>query len=295
MTMRLSFPNKEHDDTLIGAGDTRIGAAADNTIVLNRSGVAAHHARLSVGDRGIVLHVLEGARTHVNTRPVREKAILRLGDIISLDTLQFVLKPDRDDSIRSNLPASSSITPPPPVADPAAQTRINPSRVLLRGVSGAHFGKIVAVRSKLVIGRGADADLVLDEPNMEARHAVIETVGDAIYLRDFNSRQGARVNGVPVHDAVLHSGDQIAFERNRFVLEAPGLPSRSESLSALPAYAPAMNVTQTMQAIRLPEDPPAPADSGERSQRGSKNDIWWLIVAAALIAGGLALLFLIQV
>jgi pSer/pThr/pTyr-binding forkhead associated (FHA) protein len=124
---------------------------------------------------------------------------------------------------------------------------------------------------------------------------VIETAGDAIYLRDFNSRQGTWINGVQVHDAVLHSGDQIAFERNRFVVEAPSLPPRGEGLSNPPTYAPAMNITQTMKAIRVPESDAVAADSGDRAQRGSKNDIWWLIVAAALIAGGLALLFLIQV
>src|SRR5579863_2988101 len=219
--MRLSFPNREHEDTLIGAGDTLIGTAADNTIVLNRSGVAAHHARLSVGDRGIVLSVDAGARTHVNTRPVREKAILRLGDVVSLDTLQFVLKPDRDDSIRSDVPTARSITPLPP---PSAQARINPPKVLLRGISGTRFGKIVPVRGKLVIGRGADSDLALDEPEMASRHAAIETSGEQIFLRDLGSKSGTSINGVQVRNAVLHAGDQIAFERNRFVLEAPGLP-----------------------------------------------------------------------
>ena len=28
--MRLSFPNGEHEDTFIGAGDTSIGAASDS-------------------------------------------------------------------------------------------------------------------------------------------------------------------------------------------------------------------------------------------------------------------------
>ena len=294
--MRLSFPNREHEDTLIGAGDTLIGAAADNTIVLNRSGVAAHHARLSIGDHGIVLSVDATARTHVNTRPVREKAILRLGDVVSLDTLQFVLKPDRDDSIRSDVPAARSITPLPP---PSAQARINPPKVLLRGISGARFGKIVPVRGKLVIGRGTDSDLALDEPEMASRHAAIETSGEQIFLRDLGSKSGTSINGVQVRDAVLHAGDQIAFERNRFVLEAPGLPLRAEApaVAATPVPAPVRaaqsNITQTMRAINLAKDDVAEESrDGVDTGRNSKNDIWWLIAAAALIAVGLAVLFL---
>lgn len=291
--MRLTFPNREHEDALIGAGDTRIGAAADNTIVLNHSGVAAHHAQLSVGDRGIVLSVCDAARTHVNTRPVREKAILRLGDVVSLDTLQFVLKPDSDDSIRRDLPPMRSLTPLPPVSTPP---RITPPKVLLRGVSGTRFGKIVAVRGQLVIGRSPDTDLPLDEPEMMPRHAAIETSGEAIFLRDLGSKNGTSVNGVQVRNAILHAGDQIAFTRNRFVLEAPGLPVRAEP-AASGAAAPsgqASNITQTMRAINLAHDNTAPTSANDDAEARNKNDIWWLIIAAAVIASGLALLFLVN-
>src|SRR5882724_7596341 len=110
--MRLYFPNKENDDILIAPGDTAIGAASDNAVVLQRPGVAAHHVSLGVRERSLVLSVLDAqARTHVNARPVREKALLRLGDIVSLDTVQFVLKPDRDDSIRTNVPLQKPVVP----------------------------------------------------------------------------------------------------------------------------------------------------------------------------------------
>lgn len=291
--MRLSFPNREHEDTQVGAGDAQIGAAPDNTIVLNHRGVAAHHARLSVSDHGIVLNVFDAARTHVNTRPVREKAILRLGDVVSLDTLQFVLKPDSDDSIRRDLPPMRSLTPLPPVSTPL---RITPPKVLLRGVSGSRFGKIVPVRGQLVIGRSPDSDLPLDEPDMMPRHAAIETSGEAIFLRDLGSKSGTSVNGVQVRNAILHPGDQVAFTRNRFVLEAPGLPVRAEPAASGPATssAAASNITQTMRAINLSHDDVAPTSTDDDGDAGNKNDIWWLIIAAALIATALVLLFLVN-
>lgn len=283
--MRLSFPNGEHEDTFIGAGDTSIGAASDNTIVVGHSGVAPHHLKLTVNAQGIVLGVLDAqARTHVNTRPVREKALLRLGDVVSLDTLQFVLKPDRDDSIRTDLPAAT--TAPPPAPGP---NRINPAKVLLRGLSGIQFGKIVPVRGKLVVGRGPGADLALDEADMAPRQSAIENAGDAIYLRALEGNGVAYVNGIRVRNAVVHAGDQIAFGRNRFVIEAPGLRARSEA----PATQEAPNITQTMRAIQLPDESPAkpPAPQAERA---NSNDIWWLIGAAAVIAACLALLFLVK-
>ena len=284
--MRLSFPNGEHEDTFIGAGDTSIGAASDNTIVVGHSGVAPHHLRLSVNAQGIVLGVLDAqARTHVNTRPVREKALLRLGDVVSMDTLQFVLKPDRDDSVRTELPAA--VTPLPPSSP--EPNRINPARVLLRGLSGVQFGKIVPVRGKLVIGRGPGADLVLDEADMAPRHSTIESNDDAIYLRAIDGNGAAYVNGVRVRDAVVHAGDQIAFGRNRFVIEAPGLRARSET----PFAHTAPNITQTMRAIQLPDEGGAKQPE-TRVERNNSNDIWWLIGAAAVIAVCMALLFLVK-
>lgn len=286
--MRLHFPNKEHDDVLIANGDTSIGGAPDNAIVLARNGIAAHHAKLTVGDRGIVLTADPQARTHVNARPIREKAILRLGDVVSLDTLQFVLKPDRDDSIRQAIPTRVTPIPvAPDSGDNITRMRIAPPKAVLRGVSGTYFGKIIAVRNRLVIGRGTDCDLILDEPEMSRRHAVIENSGDSIFLRDLGSANGTFVNGVQVRDAILYPDDQIAFDRNRFLLEAPGLPGRNDAANFPDHNAP--DITQTMQAVRLPNRAPAEAGNGK-----SKNDIWWLIAAAALIGIGIAVLLLVK-
>ncbi|MBS0440078.1 MAG: FHA domain-containing protein [Proteobacteria bacterium] len=286
--MRLSFPNNEHADVLVAAGDTTIGSAADNVVVLATAGIAAHHARLTVSERSIVIGACTAqARIHVNARPVVEKAILRLGDVVSLDTLKFVLKPDRDDSISADVPAGHA-TPPPAAPADAARVRQLPARVVLRGVSGAYFGKIVPVRGRLTIGRGSDCGLVLDEPEMPAHHAVVENSGDGIYLRAIDSGKGTQVNGVLVRDAVLHTDDQIAFERNRFVLEAPSLPTRRDLAPDAPA-GQAVNITQTMRAIEKPAVAPAtPADAANR------NDIWWLIGAAALIAAGIAVLLYLR-
>ena len=288
--MRLCFPNKENADILIASGDTSIGGAADNIIVLDRPGVAAHHVSLSVSERSFVLNVLDAqARTHVNARPVREKAILRLGDTVSLDTVQFVLKPDRDDSIHTKLPAQKSLPANPAPTPEAGVTRAHlvPPKVVLRGVSGSYFGKIVPVRGRLVIGRGNECDLILDEVEMSRRHAVIENCGDGIFLRDLGSANGTFVNGVQVRDAVLHPDDQIAFDRNRFLLEAPSLPTRADCSAVSEHEAP--NITQTMRAIQ----PSGSAPSAPASDR-NKNDIWWLIGAAALIGLGVAVLLFVK-
>jgi pSer/pThr/pTyr-binding forkhead associated (FHA) protein len=298
-TVRLSFPQGEHQDVIVPPGEITIGSAPDNTVVLATDGIQPHHASIVVDQRGFTL-LVKGAEawTHVNARPVREKAILRLGDVVSLQSVNLLLKPDSDDSIY--LPAEAVGEDMKDVEANDTRYRQVPPKAVLRGVSGPYFGKVVAIRGRLVIGRGDDCDLVLDEPEMSRKHAMIEVRQNDIYLRDLGSTNGTYVNGVKVRDAALFTGDQLAFDRNRFLIEAPGMPLRRADARPAPAPVAAdgrgqAQVTQTMRAIRLEQPTPtatpsvAPAAPDEPSGNWSP---WWLIGAAALIALGIALLFL---
>ncbi len=266
--MRLSFPNGEHADVTVGEGVVSIGSAEGNSIVLASGALQPRHARILVDPRGLILEVTDAAaRTHVNARPIVEKALLRLGDVVNVGSAAILLKPDRDESIVTMLPSGSRAAP-----------RQGPVAVVLRGVTGAHFGKTVPITDALVIGHGRGAGLDIDEAEVAERHVAIELSGDAIHLRRLDARSGVTVNGVDVLDAVLHPGDQIAFGRNRFVLEAPGYPQRGQ-VALTPAHA-APAITQTMQAITLPSDAVDTDDGG--------NGVWWLIAVAGLIGLGIA-------
>lgn len=284
---RLSFPRGDHRDVPLGHGAVTVGAAPDNQVVLKGEGIAAHHARIDNDGRGLTLAVLDPqATTHVNARPVREKALLRLGDSLSIDAVQIIIKPERDEAVRTSIPAATEDSP-------ETRVRIVPPKAVLRGVSGSHFGKIIPIRTRLTIGRGSDCDLVLDEPEMSRKHAMIENSGDGLYLRDLGSSNGTFVNGVQVKNAVLHPGDQLAFDRNRFLVEAPGMPTREEDLSTDRNDAnKSPMITQTMRAVDVP-DPVNKPTSGQPAP-ASRNEIWWLIGAAALIGAGIALLLLVK-
>jgi pSer/pThr/pTyr-binding forkhead associated (FHA) protein len=276
--MRLSFPNGEHPDVLLESGELSIGSAPGNRVSLPDSGLAARHVGIRVdGQRGILMSVLDrSAQVHVNARPVRELAMLRLGDVLSLDRLQVLVKPDDDAVIVAAIPSDSR-----PLNGSAQRTAA--SRVVLRGVSGAYHGRSLSLQDPLLVGRGAEADIRLDEPGMGERHAQLELHGERVLLRDLGSHEGSVVNGVAVSSAVLAPGDQIAFDGHRFVLEAPGLPPRGSG--ALPAGS-GMGTTQTMQAVRA--EPAGSGRTGEpRASEAPKAHYGWLIVTALVIAGAI--------
>jgi pSer/pThr/pTyr-binding forkhead associated (FHA) protein len=268
--MRLSFGNGEHADLVVDNGTVTFGNANGNTVVLPGRDVVAWHARLILDRRGAVLEVLDpAAQTHVNARPVREKALLRHGDLLCLGSVTIALKADRDDLIHTTIPEPAPLS---------ASTPIQPSRTTLRGVSGSHFGKTISINRRLLIGRGKDCGLVIDEARIAPHHALLENVGNAIYLRDIDSPDGMDVNGIRVRNAIVHAGDQLAFERNQFIIEAPALPPRGED-SVRAAHA----ITETLSAV--------PGGNARESQRRQgRGATGWLIGVAVLIALGFALL-----
>jgi pSer/pThr/pTyr-binding forkhead associated (FHA) protein len=270
--MRLSFPNGEHADVLIGPTAATVGSADGNSVVIGQADVAAWHAQIIDDARGTILQIIDpAARTHVNARPVREKALLRAGDTVTFGGVGAVLKADRDELVE----------PAPPARAAAAGGPANPARAVLRGLSGVEFGKSIPIGRRLMIGRGRECDLVLDDSALAARQVALDQVDDAIHLRRIDDAPGpVTVNGVAVDDAVLHSGDQIVFAGHRFLLEAPGLPLRGQATPA-----PSASITQMLPGIEHADVPEAPAAT-------ARSGIAWLIGAAILIGLALAALLL---
>lgn len=262
--MKISFPGGERPDHPVRVDRLRIGSAGDNDLVLaGIKNVRPHHLELLFDRRrGVELLVVDGATdVSVNGRPVREKAILRLGDTVVAGDTRMTLRPADERSEK------------PPPADPNAEAkqRNAPPRVVLRGMAGPYYGKILLLRARTVLGRGADCDIVLNEPDMGRRHALIENTPDGLFLRDLGSSKGTAVNGVVVRETVLKPGDQLAFERNRFLIEAPGY------LVDVPGEEPLRTqVTSVQRPLQLPEPDAAPPAS-----EGSAVD--WVIMSAAVV------------
>jgi len=131
-------------------------------------------------------------------------------------------------------------------SDPeATMLRMALPRVILRGVSGALFGRSVPVLRRMNIGRADDCDLVLDDPVVSRLHAEIERNFDEILIRDLKSANGTFVNGKRIREAQLHEGDQIAFDQQRFLVTAPGGVDQ-ERAKRSPAAPSPVSVTHDM-------------------------------------------------
>ena len=67
----------------------------------------------------------------------------------------------------------------------------------------------------ITIGRAPDNMIVIDDPSVSGRHAQLQLTGDSCRLKDLESTNGTRVNGVPVTETLLRFDDRIRFRRSR--------------------------------------------------------------------------------
>jgi pSer/pThr/pTyr-binding forkhead associated (FHA) protein len=77
----------------------------------------------------------------------------------------------------------------------------------------------------LVIGRGTEADLRINDPGISRRHAEIrvEAAGPALRIQivDLGSTNGIIVNGHKVREAPLQEGSRIEIGSTRMLVHAP--------------------------------------------------------------------------
>lgn len=243
----LNVIGKEAAPVALTQGEIRIGSAPDSHILLEGEAVHPLHARVTRDDDGVMLRLEKpDLDLRLNHRQVESLAFLHDSDVIEIGDNAIAVQ------VESDWQATDGETPNPR----ATRVRRVPPKFVLRGVTGSQFGKLIPIYGRLVIGRGEDCDLMLEEPGLSRRHAVIETLPDGLFLRDLGSANGSYLNGVRVRDGQLKHGDQIVLDSVRFLVQA-------------------------IDQLDVPSTPAQPAP-----RKKTARIVGWLLLAAALFMAG---------
>lgn len=243
--MRIEFSHSARDDFLWTDAPLRVGSAVDNDLVLAANQAAAQHLRIEQDRRGWVLQVLPGAlRVYVNARPVRERALLRAGDMLSVGDCRMRLCADASPAGRSA-----------PACVPGAC-----DSVALRARAGTYSGRVLAIGTGIELGPFGRWPLDLPQGEhagfklgWESGRLVLDAVAAS-------AKYPLRVNGIAVDHAVLQPGDQLSLGSHRFVLDAPGM--RMEPAAP----------------------PPATPEPVAEEPAGPRGELGWLILTAVVLA-----------
>ena len=77
--------------------------------------------------------------------------------------------------------------------------------------NGTHALTYELVGDIVLIGRAPVNNIVIDNPVVSARHAMLLKVGDSYWLKDLNSTNGTHINGLLFTYGELKDGDTIRF------------------------------------------------------------------------------------
>lgn len=102
----------------------------------------------------------------------------------------------------------------------------------------------------LTVGRHPNSDLLLSDPSVSTRHAVLKLREDGWNVQDLNSSNGTRLNGAEIEEALLGDGDRVSFGDVQGIFYAGAAPQIETTASAPPASPPPPTLTSA------PEGPP---------------------------------------
>jgi len=114
----------------------------------------------------------------------------------------------------------------------AVKAKYRPALIVM---SGKRVGERLSVQGNLLIGREPDTTLMLPDPGVSSRHAMLEDQGGSWLLVDLKSTNGTYVNGERIAEVELKHGDKIVFGTTlvRFEVQDDADQAYSEMIAEL--------------------------------------------------------------
>ena len=106
---------------------------------------------------------------------------------------------------------------------------------VLAVLDGAEGGRQIRIAGQLTLGRGDDAGLLIDDPEISRVHAVIGLTADGLEIRDLGSLNGTLVNGERIsRPTLLAPGDVVKLGATDIEVLSAG----SRGLASVPRASP---------------------------------------------------------
>ena len=98
-------------------------------------------------------------------------------------------------------------------------------------VAGPSAGRVYRVSERTVAGSDSEVDVVIDDPTVSRRHVEFRPVADGLIAVDLGSKNGTRVGGFAVHQALLSVGSECSIGSTVMRVHRPAtMPSAGHSV-----------------------------------------------------------------
>jgi hypothetical protein len=225
----------------LAADVIEIGTAADVAIRLPGTQVGAHHARI---ERAAGLRLIALEPLTLDDQPIARGAVVDLALPARL-VVGAVIVEVAAAAGEASAPIRTASLAREVIRAMVSSAGGAPELVVEAGPAAGARCTLDPPPSRLIIGRGEDADWIVLDPDLSRAHVAIDRSWDRITVVDLDSKNGTRVNAAPVgtgaelgHDGVIEAGGtRIRFSdpAARYLAEL----SRPPTIAAPPAPAPA--------------------------------------------------------
>ena len=143
---------------------------------------------------------------------------------------------------------------------------------LVLSLDGVVLREVGLAKDRTTIGRRSHNDIVIDNLAVSGEHAVLQMVGQDVFIEDLNSTNGTYINGKAVKKQLLAHNDtvEIGKYKIRFIVEEGAdyektmimRPGATAATGAAAAPQPGFSSTSGMSlglGIMTIEEPPAMA------------------------------------
>ena len=210
--LKIRYKNNKYNSVWLVEPMISVGRSATNDLVVDDPHVADKHFEVHVAHETLTLKNLQPLKpVRVNTVDVIGACTLKVDDEITLGAIELiVIDPKRESKVSS------------PDAANATQMRAAPtSGWALKANHTALANRVFPLRDTTVIGRSADCDISLAAAHLSRRHAQLQIIDGALFVKDLGSANGTFLNGKQVMEARVKRGDELRFDALTFGVMGP--------------------------------------------------------------------------
>ncbi len=151
----------------------------------------------------------------------------------------------------------------------------------LHVLSGILEGKSFdLIEERITIGRALDNMIRVDDGTVSHHHAMMALESGEYKLRDLNSTNGTRVNGLRIVETAIHNGDLVRVGSVEMRYEA----DVRKASQPLPPAKTGVDMTQVGRGTSAPPPAFGSASPFGRRKTGGRSWAQWAVIGLGLVA-----------
>lgn len=148
-----------------------------------------------------------------------------------------------------------------------------------------HLQEVDLSTEEVLIGRGPECHLTIDDPMLSRQHARIELGSSAPYIEDLRSRNGTKLNGAPLMSrAALQDGDRIRLGTQELVFLQQSTSKRNFRTTSGLIFCAGCGVPYPSTGVECPHCGQAAAEGTDVStERDMPANGWTFLLLAQVV------------